>query len=508
MHIHYNTNQTTLPLEISSLLPQDHLVFTIEKVVNALEDRHFHAFYHYFGRPSYHPKMLLAALLFAYSQGVFSGRKIEKMMIENIAMQYLTGQLVVSYRTINRFRVATGMENLIRDLFIDLNFRLKMEELVTLECLFIDGTKIEANANKYSFVWKKATDKFSAKLQKQIQAYFQEEITPLIHQAIVLDEEEPITSEQLTEFTQVLEEELAKLSQDIEETPVKGRDERKTQRRKLKKVLRKVKDDFSIRAEKYERYQDTFEGRNSFSKTDTAATFMRMKEDHMKNGQLKAGYNLQIATENQFVLHYDIFSNPTDTKTLLPLLETYPHDVKTVVADAGYGSEENLLRLDENEVDHLIKYAMFDKEQKKKYKQSARNLANWYYDDKEDSYTHPDGWCYRFHHVKHQKTQTDFQQEIKVYYADEPELAPQKGLYINERYQHLKAKECQALLSPEGRQIFAQRKIDVEPVFGQIKACLGYKRCNLRGKRQVTIDMGLVLMANNLLKYNKRTTQN
>ena len=126
----------------------------------------------------------------------------------------------------------------------------------------------------------------------------------------------------------------------------------------------------------------------------------------------------------------------------------------------------------------------------------------------EDSYTHPDGWSYRFHHIKHQKTQTDFQQEIKVYYTDEPEAAPQKGLYMNERYQNLKAKECQALLSPEGRQIFAQRKIDVEPVFGQIKACLGYKRCNLRGKRQVRIDMGLVLMANNLLKYNKRMTQN
>ena len=506
MHIHYNTNQTALPLEISSFLPQDHIVFTIEKVVNALEDSHFHAFYHNFGRPSYHPKMLLSALLFAYSQGIFSGRKIEKMMIENIAMQYLTGQLIVSYRTINRFRVAAGMENLIRDLFIDLNLRLKMEELVTLDCLFIDGTKIEANANKYSFVRKKATDKFSAKLQEQIQVYFQEEITPLIHQAIMLDDEEPITSEQLTEFAQVLEKELAKLSQDIEGEPVKGKDDRKAQRRKLKKVLRKVKDDFSVRAEKYERYQDTFEGRNSFSKTDTDATFMRMKEDHMKNGQLKAGYNLQIATENQFVLHYDVFSNPTDTKTLLPFLETYPHNVKTVVADAGYGSEENLLRLDESNMNHLIKYAMFDKEQKKGYKQSAKNLANWHYDDKEDSYTHPDGWCYRFHHLKHQKTQTDFQQEIKVYYADEPELAPQKGLYINERYQHLKDKERQALLSPKGRQIFAQRKIDVEPVFGQVKACLGYKRCNLRGKRQVTIDMGLVLMANNLLKYNKRTS--
>ena len=109
-----NTNQTILSLEISSCLPQDHLVFTIEKVVNTLEDCHFHAFYHAFGRPSYHLKMLVSTLLFAYSQGIFSGRKIEKMMIENLAMQYLTGQLVVSYRTINRFRVAEGMEELIR----------------------------------------------------------------------------------------------------------------------------------------------------------------------------------------------------------------------------------------------------------------------------------------------------------------------------------------------------------------------------------------------------------
>lgn len=168
--------------------------------------------------------MLVSTLLFTYSQGIFSGRKIEKMMIENLAMQYLTGQLFVSHRTINRFRVAEGMEDLIRDLFIDLNLRLKIEELVTLDCLFIDGTKIEANANKYSFVWKKATEKFSAKLQEQMQVYFQEEITTLIYQAIELDTQEPISSEQLTEFAQLLEEELAELSHDIEETPVKGKD--------------------------------------------------------------------------------------------------------------------------------------------------------------------------------------------------------------------------------------------------------------------------------------------
>lgn len=318
MHIRYNINQTTLPLELACILPQDHIVFTIEKVVNAQDDSYFQAFYHAFGRPSYHPKMLVSTLLFTYSQGIFSGRKIEKMMIKNLVIQYLTGQLVVSYRTINRFRVAEGMEDLIRNLFIDLNLRLKIEELVTLDCLFIDGTKIEANANKYSFVWKKATEKLSAKLQEQMQVYFQEEITTLIHQAIELDTQEPISSEQLTEFAQLLEEELTELSHDIEETPVKGKDERKTQRRKLKKVLRKVKDNFSVRAEKDENYQETFEGRNSFSKTDPDATFRRMKEDHMRNGQLKAGYNLQIATENQFELHYDVFSNPTDTSMLFP----------------------------------------------------------------------------------------------------------------------------------------------------------------------------------------------
>ena len=138
------------------------------------------------------------------------------MITENLAMQYLIGQLVISYRTINRFRVAAGMENLLRELFIELNLQLKMEKLVTLDGLYIDGTKIEANVNKYSFVWKKATERFSAKLQEQMQVYFQEEITPLIHQAIELDTQEPISSEQLTEFAQLLEEELAGLSQDIE----------------------------------------------------------------------------------------------------------------------------------------------------------------------------------------------------------------------------------------------------------------------------------------------------
>lgn len=175
-----------------------------------------------------------------------------------------------------------------------------------------------------------------------------------------------------------------------------------------------------------------------------------------------------------------------------------------IVADAGYGSEESLVILDELGIDHLIKYGLFDKEQKKRYKQSSKNLDNWVYDEACDTYTHPDGLVYHFEAIKDSKTTTGFEQEIRVYKADDPDLAPQKGLYVNERYQVLKQLETEKLLSAEGSRIFSHRKVDVEPVFGQVKVCLGYKRCNLRGKRQVKIDMGLVLMANNLLKYNKK----
>ena len=154
------------------------------------------------------------------------------------------------------------------------------------------------------------------------------------------------------------------------------------------------------------------------------------------------------------MLHYDIFPNLTDTLTLLPFLETYPHDLKTVVADAGYGSEENLLKLDEVGISHYIKYNQFDREQKRSFKKKA---VDWNYDEETDVYQHPDGFVYPFSHTKYRKTASGFEQEIKVYRAEEPEVAPQKGMYINERYRMLKQKESQALLSDQGRTIFGCR---------------------------------------------------
>ena len=504
MYVKYTMNQTSLPLEISNFIDPNHIVFSIFDFVDSLDDNHFDMFKTQDGRPAYHPKPLIMALLYAYSKGVFSGRKIEEMMEENLPMQWLVAQQMISYRTINRFRSSDNCSRLLENIFIEFTIQLKLEKLISLDNIFIDGTKIEANANKYSFVWKKATEKFSERLKVSARQYYFEEIQPLVDAGIQYDEELDLEESMLQEITELIEEEVKKLTEDIEENPVKGPDNRKQVRRRLKKHHRKVSQDFLPRKQKYKKQNETFDGRNSYSKTDTDATFMRMKDDHMMNGQLKAAYNVQIGTENQFVLHYDVFPNPTDTRTLKPFVDSFPHLPKRIVADAGYGSEENLTYLDERQIEHLIKYNRFDKEQKKKHKTSDMNLDNWIYNGDDNTFTHPDGTSYFFsHHSKRKNKLSGYTSEVVVYKPKDPENAPQKALYYNEKYQTLKKREAEKLLSKEGSTIFAQRKIDVEPVFGQIKAILGFTRCHLRGKSKVKTDIGLALMANNLKKYAK-----
>lgn len=176
----------------------------------------------------------------------------------------------------------------------------------------------------------------------------------------------------------------------------------------MKKHLRKLRDDFIPRKKKYEIYHDVFNGRNSFSKIDTDATFMRMKDDHMMNGQLKAAYNIQMGTENQFVLAYNIFPNPTDTRTLIPFVESLNQLPKTIIADAGYGSEENLDYLNDIGVNHLIKYNLFDKEQTRSYSTSPKNRKNWSYSSEGNYFTQSKRYSLLFQSYKSQENPSGF----------------------------------------------------------------------------------------------------
>ncbi|MCC5889023.1 MAG: IS1182 family transposase [Alkalibacterium sp.] len=513
MYTQYTMNQTTLPLEIDSLLPNNHIVYSINQVVEDLENTHYQLIANDFGRPAYHPKLLLKALLFAYSEGIFSGRKIEKMMQENLAMHWLTGQTVITYRTINRFRVSDTIKGIIRELYCTFSIRLKQEKLIEGQSLFIDGTKIEANANKYTFVWKKAVDRFYPKLKQKELDYYNQEIAPLIDQAVERDTNQEFSKEEITELHHLLEEEIEKVEDKLTSTKEKEALSRlKKKRRSLKKHRNRLKKDFIPREQKYENYYETFDDRNSFSKTDKDATFMRMKDDHMMNGQLKPGYNVQIATENQFVLHTQIYPNPTDTKTLIPLLDSLPEVIKPssyIVADAGYGSQENLEFLEQSRWTGLVKYGMYEKEQKKKYMKSDKNLDNWTYDEEQNTYTHPDGTLYAHGYIRRQKTSSGYITFSHVYHSTDPTYRNgKKSLWINYEYEEQKLKIKEKLSSKKGAKLYGQRKIDVEPTFGQVKANLGFTRFSVRGKSKVEIETNLIFMANNLRKYNKRSKNN
>ena len=160
-------------------------------------------------------------------------------------------------------------------------------QVIDNEAIFIDGTKIEADANKFSFVWRKATNRYETALDKQSNEFYH---------ALYKEESQSdgLTSNQLEEIAHHLETELVATEEQLQnETKKENQSQLKKKRRTYKKYLRKINSDYLPRKQKYETYNRLFQERNSFSKTDTDATFMRMKDDYMRNSQLKPGYNLQ-----------------------------------------------------------------------------------------------------------------------------------------------------------------------------------------------------------------------
>src|SRR5699024_11177587 len=255
-----------------------------------------------------------------------------------------------------------------------------------------------------------------------------------------------------------------------------------------------------------------------YSKTDHDATFMRMKDDYMRNGQLKAGYNVQLATEGQYALAYDVFPNPTDTRTPIPFLDMIEENFfelpEHIVADAGYGSEQNYEDVIESrDRTPLITYNQYRKEKTKKNNNIAFHVDNWEYNEDEDTFLCPNGRKVRFSHHSKRTDRYGFTREFKVYECEDCSDCPlrdlctkakegnNKRVYRNEKWESQK-KYVRAKLSDEKTgKIYGKRKIDVEPAFGFLKANLAFTRFSVRGKQKVKNELGMALMAVNLKKY-------
>ena len=336
-------------------------------------------------------------------------------------------------------------------------------------------------------------------------------------------EEEAQTSQGLEILAQETEKEVEKLTEKIDREPkaIPGGSKNKAKRRELKKIAHKLRKDFIPRAKKYEEAEEIFAGRNSYSKTDHDATFMHMKEDHMKNGQLKLGYNIQAATTNQYIVDFALFPNPTDFRTFEPFLDQMKSrgildKFQNIVADAGYGSEYNYSILEENYSDknYQIPYIQYEKEQTRKYKKDPSKVDNWYYNEEEDYYVDKSGVRFNFKYYSQRKDRsTGMVRNFKIYEADEFQLTEeliqlaktktgrQRQIHYNPNWQYLKEKAKETLQSEEGKRIYGCRKSDVEPIFGHMKSIFGMRRTHLRGKKKVETDVGIMFMTMNLKKY-------
>ena len=518
MFKHYTMNQVVLPLDLEIKLQENDIAFAIHDLVESIPDEVFQEFVRQTGRPAYHPRMMLKVILCGYTQSVFSGRKIEALLQDSVRMMWLAQGYEPTYRTINRFRYNPLIEDILRECFVQFRNQLVEKELIEEEAIFIDGTKIEANANKFTFVWRKSTEKYSDKLTEKSNQLYEELLEKEIIPAIERENNEELSVQEMEKVVEKLGEKIEEYDERIDACEVGSERKKIRSERKIPKQARKQFSDFIVRKQKYEEDMEVFGDRNSYSKTDPDATFMRMKDDYMKNGQLKAGYNVQIATEGQYALAYDVFPNPTDTRTLIPFLDTIEEHFfelpDHIVADAGYGSEQNYEDIIENRNRiPLITYNQYRKEKKKKHKENAFHVDNWEYDEEEDAYLCPNGRKVRFSHHSKRTDRYGFKREFKVYECEDCSGCPLRNLctkakegnnrkvFINEKWESQKEYVRTKLSDEKTGEIYGKRKIDVEPVFGFLKANLGFTRFSVRGKQKVTNELGFALMAVNLRKF-------
>ncbi|WP_339215136.1 IS1182 family transposase [Ornithinibacillus sp. FSL M8-0202] len=510
MFKHYTMNQVVLPIDLEMKLQENDVAYAVNDVVESIPAEAFDFFLRETGYPAYHPRMMMKIILCAYTQSVFSGRKIESLLTDSIRMMWLAQGYEPSYRTINRFRVHPEVKELLRQCFVQFRCQLVQEKLIEEEAIFIDGTKIEANANKFTFVWRKSVEKYSANLVEKSNQMYDE----LLKKEIIPE----IERESSDELSTKLDEKVEEFDKKIESTEEVSLRKQLRSERKVPKQYRKHFKDYLERKQNYQNDMEIFGERNSYSKTDHDATFMRMKDDYMKNGQLKAGYNVQLATEGQYALAYDVFPNPTDTRTFIPFLDTIEKSFfklpKYIVADAGYGSEQNYEDvMNQRERTPLVTFNQYRTEKKKKVKNDPFNIANWQYSEEEDSFTCPNNKTLPFRYTSTRTDKYGFTRTFKVYECEDCTGCPLRSLctkakdgnnrkvFYNEKWEQQKEYIREQLSNQETGEIYGKRKIDVEPVFGFLKANLRFTRMSVRGKSKVENELGFALMAVNLRKY-------
>ena len=492
------------PENIFNKIPENHPVRLVDMVVNQLDISDIITTYKGGGTSSYHPRMMIKILFYSYLSNVYSCRKIAKALTENIHFMYLAGNSTPDFRTINNFR-SEKLKNRIQKLFSEVVALLVSQRYVSLDVQYIDGTKIEAASGRYTFVWRGSVEKNKVKLETKINKVLSEIESAIKSDSQDLNKEElpkPINSDELKE-------KLSEINKKLKE-PTKEQS----------KELKRLHNEYLPRLENYENQLVILGKRNSYSKTDLDATFMRMKEDHFQNGQLKPAYNTQISTENQFITHASIHQKPDDTTTLEGHLDGFEHihgkQSKVIVADSGYGSEENYEMLEDKEIEGYVKYNYFHNEQKRKVKNNPFLVQNLFYNFEHDFYVCPMGQRMLNVGEGNRISATGYESKTTYYKAINCNGCPLRGLChnakedraieVNHRLNELRGKARERLNSEAGLEYRRKRPIEPEAVFGQLKSNNKFTRFTLRGLEKVELELLLMVIGHNLRKMVKMST--
>lgn len=517
LHKNYTLNgegyQLKLPLNLETIIPVDDSVRLLSQFVEAMDLTDLYSTYKRIN--TFSPRTLLKIVLYSYMNGDYSSRSMELNCKRDINFMYLLeGKPVPDHATFARFR-SIHFAPCAKRILAEMSHLLYDLREISGETIFMDGTKIEACANKYTFVWKKAVTGNQGKLLVKI-ADLIAECEQLYGIRIVHGDTVKM------KHVKRLRKKLYALKKEGKIEFVHGAGKRKSSLQKSIETL----EDYLERLKGYTQKLHICGKRNSFSKTDQDATFMRMKEDAMGNGQLKPAYNLQHGVDAEYIVWLTVGPQPTDATTLIPFLKeageylSFKH--KKIIADAGYESEENYVFLDENQQLAYIRPSNYEISKTRKYKNDIGRMEHMDYDETSDSYTCRNGKKLSFAYVRRSKSKTGYVSEKSIYQCSECKGCPYKKdcikgnncktpmeernkvLSVAKTFLKYRKKDLERILSEEGILLRTNRSIQAEGSFGELKQDMQFRRYLSRGTPNVLAESVLLAMAGNVNKLHNK----
>jgi transposase len=499
-----------LPPYLEDLIPEKHLVRVINRVMNSIRVENLYDEFKDLGCSSYHPLMMLKVIVYGYCQKIYSNRRIAQAMRQDVTFMWLSAMQTPAFRTVGRFR-SEYLKDLMEEVFTDVLDLLYREKYVKFENYFVDGTLIEADANKYSHVWTKNTDRFKQAVKERVHGLL-DEIDRINKEEDTRYGDQDL--EEIGEASTLTSEKVKEVSDRINKKLQEKQDQKQTQAdRKVKSVAGKLAKE-SENLAKYEEQEKIAGGRKSYSKTDHDATFTRMKDD-----SLRPSYNWQVSSENQFVTNFSTAQNAADCgnfpdhfQKIVERGEEYLPE--KFVADAGYGTEENFQLLADHSIESYLKYPGYYQESKPEYQNNPYARHNLSYDQEGDFFVCPAGKKLLFSEKKEEITKRGFHFETHIYVCENCTECPlrkdchkAKGnrvLTVNPKLNAFRKETRENLKSEIGVELKKRRGYEIETFFGDLKHNQGYRRVRLRGLSKANLELAWLCIAYDLRKLHQK----